>query len=262
MVLDIDALLDQSFAYTHDAVWEKWGVWALLFVCALINTLTLGLVPLFSGYRYRIYEGRTEPPEVDNWGKLFIDGWKLNIIWIVYFLVPLIVIGIVMGFILFALISPIIIALIGGGDPDVMIQSFLQIVSGGGGFPGYILSSIIAAGMILLLLIPVLLVLVFILDLLYTIAKVRAAQTGELIEAFGLREILHHISTIGWGNYVGLIILLWIISIILGFVLGAFSQIPAVGWLIGVFLSTLVGIFKARYVTIVYERGIEPPVRG
>jgi len=240
MAVDIDELLNRSYAYTHDALWEQWERWALLFICVLINTFTLGLIPLFSGYRYRIYEGRIEPPGVDGWARLFIDGWKLNIIWIVYFLIPLIIVGLIIGSTLFAVASPIFTIPTGAGDPEVIIQRTL-----------------VAAGLFLIALIPILIFLFFVLVLLHTIAKVRAARTGILMDAFSLRAILSHIKEIGWGNYIILILILWIVSIILGLVVGAFTWIPAIGWLIALLIAPAIEIFKARYVSLVYDRGLE-----
>ncbi len=240
MAMDIDELLNRSYAYTHDALWEQWERWGLLFVCVLINTFTMGLIPLFSGYRYRIFEGGIEPPGVDRWARLFFDGWKLNIIWIVYFLIPLIIVGLIIGGILFAVASPIFMVPAGAGDPEIIIRRTL-----------------VAAGLVLIALIPLLIVLFFVLDLLQVIAKVRAARTGILMDAFDLRAILSHIKKIGWGNYIVLILILWIISIILGIIVGAFAGIPAIGWLIALLIAPAIEMFKARYVTLVYDRGLE-----
>lgn len=243
MATDIDAMLDRSYRYTHDVLWEQWERWALLFVCILINTLTLGFVPLFSGYRYRIYKGETEPAMVDRWAGLFVDGWKLNIIWIVYFLVPLIIAVIIIGGMLLAAAGSILMNPAGIGDPEVFIPSIL-----------------VAAGLFLVILIPLFIVLFIVLALLHTNAKVRAARSDTLMDAFGLRAILEHIGKIGWGNYVVLILLIWIIAIILGIVIGAFTGIPAVGWLIGLLIAPAPEIFKARYVTLVYDRGLDEEI--
>lgn len=240
MAIEIDELLNRSYAYTHDALWEQWERWGLLFVCILIDTLSLGLIPLFSGYRYRIFEGAIEPPGVDRWARLFVDGWKLNIIWIVYFLIPLIVVCLFIGSILYAVASPIFTIPAGTGEPEVIIPRILA-----------------TAGLFLIALIPLLFVLFFVLELLQVIAKVRAARTGILMDAFSLRVIISHIKEIGWGNYIVLILILWIVSIILGLIIGAIAGIPAIGWLIALLIAPAIGIFKARYVTLVYDRGLE-----
>jgi hypothetical protein len=240
MAIDIDELLNRPYTYTHDALWEQWSRWGLLFVCVLINTFTLGLVPLFSGYRYRIYEGRIEPPGVDRWARLFVDGWKLNIIWIVYFIIPLIIITLIIGIIVFAVASPIITILNEAVDPEVIISKIL-----------------LTAGLFLIALIFILIVLYSVLVLLHTIAKVRVARTGILMDAFSLRAILSHIKNIGWINYGVLIAIIWIISITLGFVVAVFTTIPAIGVLIAFFVAPPLEIFKARYVTLMYDRGLE-----
>lgn len=241
MAMDVDELLNRSYTYTHDALWEQWERWALLFACVFIQTFTLGLIPLFSGYRYRIFEGGSDPPDVNNWARLFVDGWKLNLIWIVYLLIPLIIVGLIMGSTLLAVASPLFTIPAGAGDPDVIIPRTL-----------------VAAGLFLIALVPLLIVLFFVLDLLQIIAKVRAARSGILTDAFGLRAILNHIKNIGWGNYIVLMLFLWIISIILGILVGAIAGIPAIGWLIALAVAPAVGIFKARYVSLVYDRGLVP----
>jgi hypothetical protein len=241
MATDIEKILNRSYSYTHDALWEQWERWVLLFACILINTFTLGLIPLFSGYRYRIYEGGIETQGVDRWVKLFFDGWKLNIIWIVYFIIPLIIFGLIIGIILFAVSSPVITLFNGVGDPEILIPRIL-----------------LAAGLSLIALVSILIILFVVLVLLHTTAKVRAARTGMLMEAFNIREILNHIKKIGLGNYGILIAIIWIISIILGIFVGVFTRIPLIGWLIGFFIAPPLEIFKARYVTQVYDRGLEP----
>ncbi len=61
------------------------GRWLLLVLLSLVQTFTLFLVPLYNGYIVRVLAGRRPAPEVDDWGgRLFLDGWKLNIINLIY----------------------------------------------------------------------------------------------------------------------------------------------------------------------------------
>ncbi|MGI6502433.1 MAG: DUF4013 domain-containing protein [Candidatus Methanoculleus thermohydrogenotrophicum] len=82
--MDYGNLISRSFAYTKDALVGKWMQWILLVVLSLIQAFTLLLVPLLSGYVVRVLSGKTPAPEVNEWGRLFVDGWKLNIITLVY----------------------------------------------------------------------------------------------------------------------------------------------------------------------------------
>ncbi len=48
--MDIDGLVHDSFAYTREALWERWVRWFHLFIAYLI-------FPVFMGYTLRIYRG-------------------------------------------------------------------------------------------------------------------------------------------------------------------------------------------------------------
>jgi len=89
--MGIGDYVGSSFNYAKEALVGKWVRWILLLICTIIQGITLCIIPLLNGYIVRIFAGPEEAPEVDSWGKLFVDGWKLNIIAIVYFIVPAIV---------------------------------------------------------------------------------------------------------------------------------------------------------------------------
>ena len=94
--MDYISVISNSFEYTKNALVGKWMDWLILAVLALVQTLTLSLIPLLSGYVVRVISGKTPAPMVDEWGKLFIDGWKLNIIGFVY-MIPALLVFLVLG---------------------------------------------------------------------------------------------------------------------------------------------------------------------
>jgi hypothetical protein len=77
--MDLGSMLDDSFAYAREGVWEKWRRWVLLILCMII-------FPLILGYMVRIYRGEKPAPEPADWGTLFVDGLKLLLVQIIYLL--------------------------------------------------------------------------------------------------------------------------------------------------------------------------------
>jgi hypothetical protein len=66
---------------------------------AILTVFSILIVPavLIMGYFLRAFEhtidGRTEPPEWDDWGALFVDGLKAIVVTVVYSIVPFAVFG-------------------------------------------------------------------------------------------------------------------------------------------------------------------------
>ncbi|WP_369425765.1 DUF4013 domain-containing protein, partial [Methanothrix sp.] len=61
--------------------------WLLLIICCII-------FPLFMGYTMEVMRGKKPAPELENWGKLFIDGLKLFIAGLIY-AIPVIILAII-----------------------------------------------------------------------------------------------------------------------------------------------------------------------
>ena len=75
--MDFGSILDDSFAYAKEGVWERWSRWLVLIGCMII-------FPLILGYIVRIYRGERPAPEPGEWATLFVDGLKLLVVHIVY----------------------------------------------------------------------------------------------------------------------------------------------------------------------------------
>lgn len=206
----------------------------------ILAILCLGL-PL-NGYTMRIYRAEKPAPEVDGWGRLFIDGMKLFVVALVY-IIPLVIILI--------LFFVIILLAMAGGNPKE---------------PGKLLETMESLLMILLNIME-LIVAAFL-----PVAYIRLARTGVFFEAFNLPAMVDTIRKIGWLNYIVAVVLVAIVIgvplliLICGYLLIFFAAlflfskslivlILLVAFLISLLLLIIpvITVFHARYLTRVYD---------
>jgi hypothetical protein len=231
--MDYGNLLSDSINYAIDAVWKKWARWVLLLVSTII-------FPLLYGYIMEIYRGTKPAPELQHWGKLFIDGLKLIVAWIIYMLPAIAVILIFGGW---ALITAMQQSVMYGG-PEAIFRNpeiFMPIIG------GFLIGLVIA------------IVLAIVLSVIAIIGIIRMARKDRFGEAFNFGEIFATIQRIDWGRYILALIVLAIVMVIFSIILALIMAIPYIGIIIYFFLLPLLAIFEGRYLTHVYESG-EPAV--
>ena len=87
-VFDAEKLVDKTTADFH---WDlvPWDQVAVLLIAAFICSF------LISGYMVRIYRGVKPSPDFDDWGSLFLDGLKLSIVTLLWFL-PILMVTLVL----------------------------------------------------------------------------------------------------------------------------------------------------------------------
>nr|WP_281034223.1 DUF4013 domain-containing protein [Methanoplanus limicola] len=191
--------------------------------------ITLNIVPLATGYIFRIYSGEKPAPEINQWGKLFVDGWKINIVMILY-AIPAIIIALIFG--VFAFIPALFGPVATGQTPNVM--AFAGVLFG----------------------LAITFVVILVLFLFAYMGVVRLGKTGKIGEAFNFHAINETISKgVGWLGYIGYYILLWLIAIIFIVILMILAIIPLIGWLLMFVITPLWAVFMARYMVNIYEAG-------
>jgi len=226
--MDYGSLISGSFEYTKDALWGKWGRWILLVVLSLIQVFTLFLIPLYNGYIVRVLAGRRPAPDVDQWGRLFIDGWKWNIISLIYMIPVLLILAYFGGL---AVLSAIGVQ--GATDPAAWAPVVAAALSG-------ILLAVLVAILI---------------SFIALFAVVRFAHTGRFGEAFNFSAIFAHIGRIGWLNvFVALVVL----TVVVAVVEFALILVPIIGVIILLLLMPAFIIFTYRYITLIYESAPAP----
>ncbi len=224
----IGTIIAEASEYVKTGCITDWKRWLILIILMIVQGFTLCIVPLFNGYLVRVY-GSSNPtaPGTEGIGRLFVDGWKFNIITILY-LIPAIIVALIFGVLG---VLPMIAGILSTGK----IAEIVGIAIGSLG-----------------ILLAVLLVIVF--SLLMYMAYVRFSRSGALADAFAIGDISHHISSgIGWGPYVAVWIIVWILSATLFLIIMGLSVVPFLGPLAGLILSPLWGVFIARIISNVYD---------
>lgn len=220
IVFDTTKIMDSKTASFH---WEliAWDQVAIVIIAALLFSFCL------SGYMVRIYRGTKPAPDFDSWGDLILDGIKMQIVSLLWFLPAIIVIAAVMALAIFGM------------------------ASGGSGMMASI--AIMLVGLL------VAMVLILIIALFSVIGVIRFARTGSIREGLSLSKVLELIGRIGWGKYIVAVIILVIVMLIFGVMVMIVSLIPYVGVVIKLIITPVFSVLSARYYTLLYDEAGLPP---
>jgi hypothetical protein len=223
----IGKTIDGAYFYAKDGLFRKWQKWILLIISCII-------FPLFSGYVMRIYRGADPAPELNEWGSMFIDGIKLLVVQFIFALPVIFLDFVLMGSASVAFISMLKSSASGGYIDHNAMMGLLM---------GIFLGSLI-------------IVIVTVLIGLFTAtAFVRFARTGSFSEAFNFTVFFSHIGKIGWMNY---IVALLMLVIMVGIVSVVSLVIPYIGFVVFLILLPFLGVFSARYLSLLYDLGGTP----
>jgi len=216
----------------------------ILSVISLI--LLFLLILIISGYslsitRKTISNTEGSVPEFE-WIKNTIDGIKVLVLTILYYIIPVIItlialytIGafdfinqLVNTYVIHGSINPTLESIASGNDPNILIILILALFL-------YILFS-----------------------LLFLIAKAVLAETRSLATAVNMIYIFKKIGQIKWRNYIIWIILFTAISILFGVLIENIIIIPLIGIIIALLiLSPYVEMFSARALGLIYNESKE-----
>jgi len=229
-------MLTDAWHFMRHGVFENGGRWLRLILAFILLAIPM------NGYVMRIYRGTESAPEVDQWGRLFIDGLKLIVISMIY-MIP------------FWLL---------------WFASYWQLFAGA--FSGQMSDAALAAWEPNMVLVVLMYIVEFVITLILPVMAIRFARSNRVAEAFNFRAILDHIARIGWINYVigvilvaiivavpviVLIVALIILGVVLlamaGFSITAILGLVVVAALIFLVIVPLLLVFQARYMTRLYD---------
>jgi hypothetical protein len=219
MGIEIGETLGKSFAYAKDGLVGQWVRWILLIIISAIPIINF----IFTGYTLRVMKGIAPAPELEDYINLFITGLIAVIIGFIWFL-PAIIIGMI---------------LVGGA---IISGSLLDVSSNAAAIAGALVGLGIGAAVTALVFI--------IFSLVAIIGIIRYARTEKFGDAFAFSAILDTIKSIGWLNYFIAILVFEIIAFIVYLVL---AMIPVIGWILMIIAVPFIGIWYARYVSLIYD---------
>ena len=193
-----------------DAVKYPSSNWKKVLILGVFFILSIVIVGIFFvlGYFLRILKstiaGVDELPEFDDWGDMFVDGLKVLVVYIVYLLIP--------GIVIVAGVFTSIASLAATNTSIYTAPASFFALIGVTGIIGYILALIFA--------------------LFAYIAVANMAYYDEIEAAFRFSEILDKIKMIGWGKYIIWYIVMLIIGFVVGLIAGILNIIPLIGTII------------------------------
>jgi MFS family permease len=226
--MNIGEIISESLRYPSSD-WKK------VIILGIFYAISILIIPLFLflGYVFRIIkstlDGSDELPDFDEWSEMFVDGLKVFVVGIVYFIIPSIVI--IAGF---------------AASYSVQAGTFTN--------PGLLAGALI---------IGIMLAIIF--GLIETIATANMALSdSELGAAFRFSEILERISMIGWGKYIIWYIMMIVIGFVGSIIAGLLNIIPILGFIIAwLVVYPYLYMLHARSLALVFassEEAREKPV--
>jgi len=185
------------------------------------------LIPIINfivlGYSYEIIEEGDiieEPPPLQNLGDLFVKGLKIFIIFLLYFIIPILFWIILTLLILSPLILTRIFSLYISGTLPLIIYPTLLFLAYAGSF-------ILGLGV----------------SIFAFMGVIHSIKAGELRKAFAFGEILELIKRVGWDAYLPWVFIMYLI----GYVIFSLNN-----WIIQSILMTLFLVFFGRSAHYIY----------
>lgn len=226
--LDLAQNLNNSFEFARK-MFSDFGRLVILIILDLIPIVNW----VVAGYAARVLKaspGADEPPKLEDYGGMFVEGAKIFFASLIYMIIPLILIVAGAG----SLIAGMVMA--GGPNFGFGFTPAQWLFFGGTGIVLVLIGLVVAFLMLIIL----------------AAGIAHMIKTGSFGKAFAFGEILRLIGKMGWGKYLAWIILVAIIAAIVGALVGA---IPYVGWLISAIIGPALTVFIFRSLGLLYSEG-------
>ena len=220
---------------SSDAIKYPLADFKKILILGIVLILSFLIIPgfLYLGYLFRVLKttlgGSDELPEFGEWREMFLDGFRVFVVLLVYTIVPITLILIGLWTSLISIIS----------TPNIGANELPSISLG-------VISSISILGGILAIIIS------FLIPIILT----NMADYGELKYAFNFNKLIQKISEIGWVDY----FIWYIVMLIIWYVTATIAFLLIFPLIIGILLVPLVlypyiTLFFARSTALVYVYG-------
>ena len=193
----VSLLVGPNFGFTREVLSGL-----LQYLALLLGLSCIFFVPLMQGYCYRLFRSGDSMPDTGNLWGLFFNGWRINIIVIIY-AIPLIIISVIYMLIFMYFF------------PDTGMYSTADFLETEGMIYVGTVFSYAAIQFI-----TTLIVLLF-----AFIGITHLCRTGSIREAVSLKTITGIISKIGWYDYILSLVVMSILYLMVTFVVVSLSQL-------------------------------------
>lgn len=208
----------------------------------LIILIVLDLIPIVNwivvGYGARVLRdapASEAPPRLERYGDLFVNGAKVFFAALVYMIVPMALMFAGIASLLFPMLTQI-------QGPGFIPDPTSMMMLGGTGLTLVVVGFILAVFFLIIL----------------GVGLAHMIKTGRFGKAFAFGEIFRIIGGIGWGRYLGWIIIVVIIALVIG---GVAGLIPFIGWIVSAIISPVLTVFVFRSLGTLYNDGAPPELR-
>lgn len=232
------------------SVFAAWNIELNGGILALLGIVSILLYFVTEGYILSVLKEsinfNDEVPALDIVAN-FIDGLKLLIVQIVYYIIPTIIVLIV-GW-LSGTYSAVmnIVEYMGQDVANTTVNATAMVNT----VPQEYWTALFA-GLIITVIVAMILYIIF--GLLLEIAMCRLAKYDSIGEAIDFKEVIGDIKEIGIGRYIGWYVILLVISIVLGLILGFITAIPYIGVLIAFLVGApFIALFGSRALGTLYS---------
>lgn len=219
--MDLGENLSNSLEYAKKMAKDagRWIILIVLGIIPIVNWMVIG----YWAKAVRETPASDEPPRLEGYGSMWIQGLKIIIAGVIYMIIPiaLIAIGAVIAFPRRMIVRGPMTAL----TPWPFLSGLALIM---------FIAAIVAA---------------FLIGIVGVMGIVHMVKQDKFTKAFAIGEILDMIGKIGWGSYILWLIIIFVISMIYG----AIGGVPYIGWLISLVVSPLFLVFIARSAALTYE---------
>ena len=231
-------------------VLTAWNIQINGTVIALLGIVSIILYFVTEGYILSVIKESInlgdDIPALDIVANL-IDGLKLLVVQIVYYIIPTIIVLIV-GW-LSGTYSAVfkIVEYVGNDLANTTVNATTLVNT----VPQEYWTSLIA-GLMITGIVAMILYIIF--GLLLEIAMCRLAKYDSIGEAINIKEVIGDIKEIGVGRYIAWYIILIIACIVLGFIIGLFTAIPYLGVIIAFLVcAPFIALFASRALGKLYS---------
>jgi len=220
--MNLSEILNHSAEYTG-TIFKRIGEFIILLILSIIPIVDFIALGYYANI-VRDSPSSKDTPKLERYGDLFVEGLKIFVVGIIWFIIFLII--------------AIIVAI-----PLFAFAAFSTFTSPASLLTGGFLFALGGVAVVFA-------VVAFFLGLIAFMGIIHMVKTKSFGKAFAFGEILNIIGKIGWLRYLAFFVIFFVVGAVVAAITGALGPI---GWVVSAVLSVLVGLFFSRTIGLLYD---------